>query len=592
MVLETGNPAAMPWRDKVRAIVQAWYPGQAGGQAIAEVLTGAVNPSGRLPLTFPADLAQTPRPELPGVGTPWGTPTTIEYGEGAEVGYRWYARQGATPMYAFGHGLSYTTFAYGDLHVEGGDTVTASFTVTNTGDLAGADVPQLYLTRRRRRPAYAAARVRAGRSWSRASRARVTVAADPRLLARYDRDAGQWHVAAAPTGSRSAGPPTISSSPARRSWPSEVSGADPRGALGLVMAQMPTRITGGPQMALQIGDTAPGFRGRDDRGKISFHDWLGDSWGVLFSHPKDFTPVCTTELGYMASIKPEFDKRNVKIIGLSVDPVDSHAKWAEDIEETQGNAPNYPMIGDPDLNVSKLYGMLPADVSGDPTERTPADNQTVRNVFVVGPDKKIKLILVYPMTTGRNFDEVLRVIDSLQLTAKHKVATPVNWKQGDDVIIAGSVSDDEARETYPDGWKSPRPVHPDRAAAQLTGPPSDRPHLDGRVLRADADVYADYIRETGFAEYGRTAGNRGAGCCVVTTAIAPSSSRSRCGTRSTPSRPSPARTSRPPCCTRGRALPDRGRVERDPLRGGRPGALGGRLRPTSAFSRGVPSQCP
>jgi alkyl hydroperoxide reductase subunit AhpC len=210
-------------------------------------------------------------------------------------------------------------------------------------------------------------------------------------------------------------------------------------------------------MALQIGDTAPDFEAETTEGKISFHDWIGDSWAVLFSHPRVFTPVCTTELGYMAKIKPEFDSRNVKIIGLSVDPVDNHSGWAGDIEETQGAAPNYPMIGDADFNVSKLYGMLPAEVSGDPTERTPADNQTVRNVFVIGPDKKIKLVLVYPMTTGRNFDEVLRVIDSLQLTAKHKVATPVNWKEGDDVIIAGSVSDDEARETYPDGWDSPRP---------------------------------------------------------------------------------------------------------------------------------------
>jgi thioredoxin-dependent peroxiredoxin len=210
-------------------------------------------------------------------------------------------------------------------------------------------------------------------------------------------------------------------------------------------------------MALQIGDTAPDFEAQTTEGTVSFHDWIGDSWAVLFSHPRDFTPVCTTELGYMASIKPEFDKRNVKIIGLSVDPVDNHAKWAKDIEETQGTAPNYPMIGDSDFNVSKLYGMLPADVEGEPTERTPAMNQTVRNVFVVGPDKKIKLILVYPMTTGRNFDEVLRVIDSLQLTANHKVATPAQWKQGDDVIIAGSVSDDQAREIYPDGWESPRP---------------------------------------------------------------------------------------------------------------------------------------
>ncbi len=210
-------------------------------------------------------------------------------------------------------------------------------------------------------------------------------------------------------------------------------------------------------MALQIGETAPDFTAETTEGPISFHDWIGDSWGVLFSHPRDFTPVCTTELGYMAKIKPEFDRRNVKVIGLSVDPVDNHAKWAADIEETQGHAPNYPMIGDADFNVSKLYGMLPASVEGDPTARTPADNQTVRNVFVVGPDKKIKLILVYPMTTGRNFDEVLGVIDSLQLTAEHKVATPVNWQQGEDVIIAGSVSDEEAKETYPQGWKSPKP---------------------------------------------------------------------------------------------------------------------------------------
>ena len=210
-------------------------------------------------------------------------------------------------------------------------------------------------------------------------------------------------------------------------------------------------------MSLQIGDTAPDFEAETTEGRISFHDWVGDSWAVMFSHPKDFTPVCTTELGTMAGIKPEFDKRGVKIIGLSVDPVESHERWASDIEETQGHAPNYPTIGDDDFNVAKLYGMLPAETSGDPGERTPADNQTVRNVFVVGPDKKIKLILVYPMTTGRNFDEVLRVIDSLQLTAKHKVATPANWKQGDDVIIAGSVSDDEAKEKYPDGWESPKP---------------------------------------------------------------------------------------------------------------------------------------
>jgi alkyl hydroperoxide reductase subunit AhpC len=210
-------------------------------------------------------------------------------------------------------------------------------------------------------------------------------------------------------------------------------------------------------MALTIGDTAPDFEAETTEGTINFHDWIGDSWAVLFSHPRDFTPVCTTELGYMARIKPDFDSRNVKIIGLSVDPLDNHEKWAADIEETQGTAPNYPIIGDSDFNVSKLYGMLPADVEGNPTERTPAMNQTVRNVFVVGPDKKVKLILVYPMTTGRNFDEVLRVIDSLQLTAGHKVATPVNWKPGENVIIAGSVSDDEAREKYPDGWDSPKP---------------------------------------------------------------------------------------------------------------------------------------
>jgi alkyl hydroperoxide reductase subunit AhpC len=210
-------------------------------------------------------------------------------------------------------------------------------------------------------------------------------------------------------------------------------------------------------MGLQLGDTAPDFDAETTEGQIKFHDWIGDSWAVLFSHPKDFTPVCTTELGYMAKIKPEFDRRNVKIIGLSVDPLDRHEGWAKDIEETQGVAPNYPIIGDSDFEVSKAFGMLGADVAGDPTARTPADNQTVRNVFVIGPDKKIKLILVYPMTTGRNFDEVLRVIDSLQLTAKHKVATPVNWRSGEDVIIAGSVSDEEARETYPEGWESPKP---------------------------------------------------------------------------------------------------------------------------------------
>jgi alkyl hydroperoxide reductase subunit AhpC len=210
-------------------------------------------------------------------------------------------------------------------------------------------------------------------------------------------------------------------------------------------------------MALTIGDTAPDFEANTTEGRVRFYDWLGDSWGVLFSHPRDFTPVCTTELGYMAKIKPDFDRRNVKIIGLSVDPVDNHEKWAADIEETQGTAPNYPMIADTDFNVSKLYGMLPGDVSGDPTARTAADNQTLRNVFVIGPDKKVKLVLIYPMTTGRNFDEVLRVIDSLQLTANHKVATPAQWQHGDDVIIAGSVSDDAAKETYPDGWRSPKP---------------------------------------------------------------------------------------------------------------------------------------
>jgi thioredoxin-dependent peroxiredoxin len=210
-------------------------------------------------------------------------------------------------------------------------------------------------------------------------------------------------------------------------------------------------------MDLRINDTAPDFEADTTEGRIRFHEWMGDSWAVLFSHPKNFTPVCTTELGYMASAKPEFDRRNVKIIGLSVDPVGSHPKWAEDIADTQGHAPNYPIIGDSDYTVSKLYGMLPAAVEGDPLERTPADNQTVRNVFVIGPDKKIKLVLIYPMTTGRNFDEVLRVIDSLQLTAKHQVSTPVNWQPGEDVIIAGSVSDEQAKERYPDGWESPRP---------------------------------------------------------------------------------------------------------------------------------------
>jgi alkyl hydroperoxide reductase subunit AhpC len=209
-------------------------------------------------------------------------------------------------------------------------------------------------------------------------------------------------------------------------------------------------------MALSIGSDAPDFKAQTSEGPISFHDWAGDSWVVLFSHPKDFTPVCTTELGYMAKVKPEFDKRGVKIIGLSVDPVEKHSDWAKDIEETQGTAPNYPIIGDLDFNVSKLYGMLPAEVSGDPADRTPADNQTVRNVFVIGPDKKVKLILIYPMSTGRNFDEVLRVIDSMQLTAKHKVATPVNWKQGEDVIITSAVSNEEAEKSFP-GYKTIKP---------------------------------------------------------------------------------------------------------------------------------------
>jgi thioredoxin-dependent peroxiredoxin len=209
--------------------------------------------------------------------------------------------------------------------------------------------------------------------------------------------------------------------------------------------------------ALTIGSVAPDFEADTTQGRIRFHEWVGDSWAVLFSHPKDFTPVCTTELGYMAKLKPEFDKRHTKVIGLSVDKVEDHNRWAADIQETQGVAPNYPMIGDPTLSVSKLYGMLPVDLEDSCDGRTPADNQTVRNVYVIGPDKKIKLMITYPMTTGRNFDEVLRVIDSLQLTAKHKVATPVNWKQGDDVIIAGSVSDDEARKTYPQGWKAPKP---------------------------------------------------------------------------------------------------------------------------------------
>ncbi len=210
-------------------------------------------------------------------------------------------------------------------------------------------------------------------------------------------------------------------------------------------------------MAVRLGDEAPDFEAQTTEGPIRFHEWLGGGWGVLFSHPKDFTPVCTTELGYMAKIKPEFEKRGVKVIGLSVDPVDAHSKWAADIKETQGHAPNLPMIGDPELKVAKAWGMLPAELPGSSQGRTAADNQTVRNVYVIGPDKKIKMILIYPMTTGRNFDEVLRVIDSLQLTSKHKVATPVNWKQGDDVIIAGSVSDEDAKKQYPSGWKAPKP---------------------------------------------------------------------------------------------------------------------------------------
>jgi thioredoxin-dependent peroxiredoxin len=217
---------------------------------------------------------------------------------------------------------------------------------------------------------------------------------------------------------------------------------------------MTTQVGGA---TLTIGSVAPDFEADSTEGRIQFHKWIGESWAVLFSHPKDFTPVCTTELGYMAKLKPEFDKRNTKIIGLSVDKVSDHVKWSADIKETQGQAPNYPMIGDADLKVSKLYGMLPADLEGSCEGRTPADNQTVRNVYVIGPDKKIKLMISYPMTTGRNFDEVLRVIDSLQLTAKHKVSTPVNWKQGQDVIIAGSVSDEEAKKTYPQGWKAPKP---------------------------------------------------------------------------------------------------------------------------------------
>ena len=228
----------------------------------------------------------------------------------------------------------------------------------------------------------------------------------------------------------------------------------------------------GRKMALRINDTAPDFTAQTTEGEIGFHDWIGDGWAVLFSHPKDFTPVCTTELGYMAKIKPEFDRRGVKIIAVSVDSAGDHEGWAKDIEETQGHAPNYPIIADVDFAVSKLYGMLPAEVGGEAADRTPADNQTVRNVFVVGPDKKVKLILVYPMTTGRNFDEVLRVLDSLQLTATHRVSTPVNWKQGEDVIIAGSVSNDEAKEIWPDGWESPKPyirivAQPDMTLAEV-----------------------------------------------------------------------------------------------------------------------------
>ena len=211
-----------------------------------------------------------------------------------------------------------------------------------------------------------------------------------------------------------------------------------------------------PMQTLVIGDDVPDFEAETTEGRIKFHDWLGNSWGVLFSHPKDFTPVCTTELGVMARMKPEFDKRNVKVIGLSVDPVDSHKRWSKDIEETQGAAPNYPMIGDPELKVAKLFGMLPAAAGNSSEGRTPADNQTVRNVYVIGPDKKVKLVISYPMTTGRNFDEVLRIIDSLQLTARHKVATPANWKHGEEVIIAGSVSNDDAKKIWPSGWKEPK----------------------------------------------------------------------------------------------------------------------------------------
>ena len=210
-------------------------------------------------------------------------------------------------------------------------------------------------------------------------------------------------------------------------------------------------------MALRINDEAPDFTAETTEGTVRFHDWIGEGWAVLFSHPKDFTPVCTTELGYMAGLKPEFDKRNCKIVGLSVDGVDDHARWSADIEETQGHAVTYPLIGDPELKVAKLFDMLPAGAGDTAEGRTPADNATVRSVFIIGPDKKVKAMLTYPMTTGRNFDEVLRLVDSCQLTATHKVATPVNWKQGEDVIIAGSVSDEQAKEIYPDGWKSPKP---------------------------------------------------------------------------------------------------------------------------------------
>ena len=210
-------------------------------------------------------------------------------------------------------------------------------------------------------------------------------------------------------------------------------------------------------MSLQIGSTAPDFEAETTEGHINFHDWIGDGWAILFSHPKDFTPVCTTELGYMAKLKPEFERRNTKVIGLSVDPVDNHTKWSADIAETQGQAPNYPMIGDTDLKVSKLYGMLPAGAGETSEGRTAVDNATVRTVFVIGPDKQIKLMISYPMSTGRNFDEVLRVLDSIQLTAKHKVATPVNWQDGDDVIIVPAVSDEEAKAKFPDGWNAPKP---------------------------------------------------------------------------------------------------------------------------------------